>query len=90
MKRRCNWLGFLEGSGGAPVWARKDVSVDSCPKSYVTGDSQARLEEFLVLRRIGGLRPEELSARQVEAFAILENEMTREVNHAQHESRPAV
>lgn len=64
--------------------------MESCPKSYVTAQSQALIEEFVVLRRIGGLRADELTAKQVEAFAILESELVRERNDAQRESRPVV
>jgi len=50
----------------------------TCPKSYITAESEALVEEFLVRRRLGGLRFEELSARQVEAFLILEKELSDE------------
>jgi hypothetical protein len=66
------------------------VAVNSCPKSYITAQSQTLVEEFLVLRQIGGLRAAELSAKQVEAFAILENELVRERNDAERQSRHVV
>jgi hypothetical protein len=40
----------------------------------VTAESLGLVEEFLVRRRLGGLDFDELSARQVEAFLILEGE----------------
>jgi len=43
----------------------------------------------LVLRRIGAFRAGELTAKQVEAFAILENELVREKNDAERQSRPS-
>jgi hypothetical protein len=46
--------------------------VESCPKSYITPESEGLVEEYLVRRRLGGLKFDELSARQVEAFLILE------------------
>jgi hypothetical protein len=52
----------------------------TCPKSYITPDSEALVEDFLVRRKLGGLRFEELSARQVEAFLILEKELSNERN----------
>jgi len=58
------------------VWARRNVSLETCPKSYVTGESQSLVEEFFVRRRIRGFDSDNLSARQVEAFMILENELT--------------
>jgi hypothetical protein len=66
------------------------VAVDSCPRSYISAESHALVEEFLVLRRLGGLQAAELSAKQVEAFAILENEFIRERNDAERESRSFV
>jgi hypothetical protein len=61
------------------VWARRNVSVGACPKSYVTPESVGLLEEFLVRRQLGGLPCEELSARSAEAFVVLEREMNKEV-----------
>ena len=61
-----------------PVWARNDVVTDTCPKSYVTAQSLGWMEQFFVWRRLTYRRPDELSAREVEAFMILENEMAAE------------
>jgi hypothetical protein len=69
------------------VWARKDVAVFTCPKSYITGESETLLEEFFVRRQLGGLDPDRLSARQVEAFAILEKAVEKEGNHGDEERR---
>jgi hypothetical protein len=44
----------------------------------VTAESVGLLEEFLVRRQLGGLACEELSARKVEAFVVLEREMDKE------------
>jgi hypothetical protein len=62
----------------AVVWARGQSAVTKCPKSYITAESEALVEEFLVRRKLGGLRFEELSARQVEAFLILDKELNDE------------
>jgi hypothetical protein len=56
----------------APVWARKTVATESCPKSYITAESEGLVEDFLVRRQLGGMNFGELSARQVEGFLILE------------------
>lgn len=64
-----------------PVWARKHVWVSTCPKSYVTAESEALLEEFFVRKRLGGIRPEELDARRTEAFLILEGELVAEIQN---------
>ena len=50
----------------------------SCPKSYVTAESVGLVEEFLVRRQLGGMTFEQLSARKVEAFVLLERELERE------------
>jgi hypothetical protein len=63
---------------GAPVWARKTVATESCPKSYITAESEGLVEDFLVRRRLGGMSFEELSARQVEGFLILEQALAAE------------
>jgi hypothetical protein len=60
------------------VWARKTIAIESCPKSYVTAESEGLVEEFLVRRRLGGIDFDELSARQVEAFLVLEQALAAE------------
>jgi hypothetical protein len=69
------------------VWARKQVSLETCPKSYVTGESESLVEAFFVRRRMHAFDLEELSARQVEAFVILEKELLEEMNDSQHNPR---
>ena len=63
----------------APVWARKTVATESCPKSYITAESEGLVEDFLVRRRLGGVNFGELSARQVEGFLILEQALAAEL-----------
>ena len=70
-----------------PVWVRKHVAIDSCPKSYISADSQSLVEEFWVRRKLGRLRIEELTARQAEAFMILEQELTQENRDGQQHTR---
>lgn len=60
------------------MWARRNVTLDQCPKPYITAESQSLLEEFFVRRQTRALHGEELSARQVEAFLILEKELAVE------------
>lgn len=62
---------------------RNRVAISTCPKSYVTGESLATVEEFFGRKRVGGRTAEELTARQVEAFAVLENEYFSEVRDAE-------
>jgi len=58
------------------VWARNGAASSECPKSFVTAESMACLEQYLVRRKLGHKGVEDLSAREVEAFLILENELT--------------
>ena len=60
------------------VWARKKVSTDRCPTSVITAQSLGWIEQFYVWRKLGPSYPEELSAREVEAFLILEQEARAE------------
>ena len=60
------------------MWARKTIAIDSCPQSYITAESEGLVEEFLVRRRLGGIDFDELSARQVEAFLVLEQALAAE------------
>ena len=42
--------GVADDGRAAPVWARKTVALETCPKSYITAESEALVEEFLVRR----------------------------------------
>ena len=86
-KRGCGWLPSGERKQAAPVWARKYIALETCPKSTVTAESQSLVEEFLVRRRLRGLDWEGLSARQVEAFVILEKAFAAEMEDGQHNTR---
>ena len=60
------------------MWGRKRVQSEECPKSLVTGESMALLEEFLVRRRLGIPDSLENEARKTDAFLILRDLMERE------------
>jgi hypothetical protein len=57
---------------------RKHLALQTCPRSYISVDSLTLVEEFLVRRKLGGLNPESLNARQVQAFLILESALASE------------
>jgi DNA replicative helicase MCM subunit Mcm2 (Cdc46/Mcm family) len=76
-----------EDASGPLVWARKNVSLRTCPKPYITAESQTLVEEFFVRRRLRGMDIAELSARQAEAFVILERALANEINDGQHNTR---
>jgi hypothetical protein len=60
------------------VWGRKHAQSEECPKSYVTADSLAMLEEFFVRVRLGVADSMDTAARKVDAFLILRDEMESE------------
>jgi hypothetical protein len=61
------------------VWARKQVAIATCPKSYITAQSVAWLEEFVVRRKLDQGWPDTQGAREAEAYLILEAEWEAEV-----------
>jgi hypothetical protein len=61
-----------------------------CPRSAITAESEATVEEFLVWKRIGAAASGELSARQVEAFVILENAMEKERRNGERHTGDSV
>jgi hypothetical protein len=87
MRRRCGWLNVEEDPTDKPIWGRRGVVVQRCPKSFITEESQALVEEFLVRRRLDAMDFANLGARQVEAFAILEKELQRERGNGQQDAR---
>jgi len=84
--RRCGFMPAAERATPRIVWGRGHVHVEECPKSLVTGDSLALVEEFLVRRRLGVQDSVDLEARKVDAFLILRDETEREERNgeAQH------
>jgi len=78
MKRRCGWLPAALETPERVIWARKRVSTDQCPTSVVSAQSVSWIEQFYVWRRLRESYPGELSAREVEAFLILEGEAQAE------------
>jgi len=61
------------------VWARGNAATTVCPKSFITAQSMAWLEEYLVRLNLGQRGIDGLGAREVEAFLILKHELA-EVN----------
>ena len=72
------------------MWARKQIALTTCPTSYITAESQTLVEEFFVRKRLGAMDLEQLTARQAEAFVILERELAIEMNDGQHNSSQPV
>ena len=55
------------------VWIRGRASAEECPKSLVTAGSVELLEKYYVWKLSGGSLAE-ATAREADAFMILENE----------------
>jgi hypothetical protein len=66
------------------VWARNGIAVSSCPKSVITGESLAWIEEYQARRTFGdfgGMR--ELPGKTVDAFCLLEQLLAKERSNEQ-------
>lgn len=63
------------------VWARKHVRLTECPKPLITPESEEWLERYQVGRVFGFGNVQELPARTVDAFCVLEKELAAERNH---------
>ncbi len=57
------------------VWARGRASTTACPKSWITPESLALLEQYYAWKRLGSVDYRTLSARHADAFCTLENEL---------------
>ena len=87
--RRCGFLPEDQRGPRTVVWARGRTSTEECPKSLITADSVAHLEEFHLWKLAGGA-VREMPAKRVEAFVILEKELAQEMNDGQINSRQAL
>jgi hypothetical protein len=70
-----------------PVWTRRSVFTDTCPKSMVSAQSLAWIESYAVWKRLGARTVEALDAREAEAFLILEAELMAERDAQQTAAR---
>ena len=73
-----------------PVWVRKTAALGTCPTSYITAESESLIEEFFVRKRLGASDFDGLSARQIEAFVILEQALAQETDNGHHNTRRAL
>jgi hypothetical protein len=60
------------------VWARKQIGLEECPRSSVTVESEAMLEEFHAFRIFGCTDANAMPARLVDAICVLEQELRSE------------
>jgi len=64
------------------VWSRHHVATEICPKSLISGQSLAWMEEFLLWRKLGQAWPQDMDTRKLEAFLILQEQMDAETSRA--------
>jgi hypothetical protein len=57
------------------------VSIDECPKSFITAQSTAWLSLFWAWKRFGFVLTGDLPARDIDALAICDEEWRKEQNH---------
>jgi hypothetical protein len=87
IKRRCGWLPRGEETPPRVIWAHNNVATMICPKSFITAQSMAWVETYLVRRKLGQRGIAGLGARDVEAFLILEHELTEALQARQELAR---
>ncbi len=76
-KRRCGRAGTAAGEPRV-VWARGHASTTICPRSAITGESAAWVEEFHAWKRFGWPDVRTLGAREAEAMLVLDREWAAE------------
>ncbi len=81
-ERRCGFLPKPEHGVERAVWSRNRLVAISCPKSLISGQSLAWIEEYYAWKLAGGADYRTLSARQLDAFCALEQAVTQERSSA--------
>ncbi len=74
--RQCGWLRET-GVKRKAVWARYGTIADQCPKTAVTADSVAWMEQWAVWRQSGRFPHSDWGAKDLEAMAVLEQAWER-------------
>ena len=77
-RRRCGFIPAEQRGAKRIVWARATVSSEECPRSLMTAESMELLEKFFFSQRLGWKDP---TAREAEAFLILDQEIRAEGEH---------
>jgi hypothetical protein len=84
-KRRCGFIAEEKRGNPVVVWGRKRARTEECPKSFISGQSLAWIEEFVARRRLSVPDSLDVDARTVDAFLILQREMEIEIRDGQTE-----
>jgi hypothetical protein len=81
-RRNCAWGPGHRSDSATPVWAHRDNYTATCPKCVVTPDSRRLVEWFRTLKHLRiTFRPEVSSAKDLDAFCVLETEYQKELNY---------
>ena len=80
-RRRCGFLPVPLQGAKRIVWARGRVVAEECPKSLVSAESIELLEKFFARRAFGAGGWPDPTAREADAFLMLEAELRAEVGH---------
>jgi hypothetical protein len=75
--RKCAWSNQQEETRRI-VWTRGGIVATNCPKSIITSQSQAWIEEFVAWKAFGGGMPWFMPAKSVEALLVLERAWQKE------------
>lgn len=62
---------------------RGSVTAQECPKSFVKPESIERVERYFASKHFGAELPEDISARDADAFLALEQEWKAEQTNGQ-------
>jgi hypothetical protein len=76
VSRRCAWLANSRPST-KPIWIGGTVPVYQCPKSLITADSLYWIEGYSQWK-FAGHELNEIAARDVDAYLLIEQESQRE------------
>jgi hypothetical protein len=79
-RRRCGFLPEAKRDAARVVWARGRVATEECPTSFVSPVSIEFIEKYFASKVVG---VGELTAREAEAFLVLERELRTEQTNGQ-------
>lgn len=65
------------------MWLRRKASTAECPKTAITAESLALLEDFFGWKLGGPMSLRDLPAKVVDAYSVLENEWLEEKHNAE-------
>lgn len=78
MQRRCGWHADACTGPERVVWARRGVALTTCPRSFISADSEAWIEQYYGFKRFGVPNAMELPARTAHALLLLDQELQKE------------